>query len=229
MTIIRGIIFDLDGTLGDTLPLCIRAFRQSIEPLAARTLSDAEIVASFGPSEEGTIRLLIQEHYEQALAGYLQHYAAMHDLCPAPFPGILPLLQFLERKNVRIAMVTGKGPHSTAITLERFGLRTFFTQVETGSPSGPVKAAGIAAVLASWSDIPPAQVIYVGNAPSDITASRQAGIAVVAAAWAPTAEPERLLAMQPDELFYTVAGFRTWMEVMITAPPLSAHKDSSHP
>lgn len=209
---IRGIIFDLDGTLGDTLPLCIRAFRASIEPLAARSLSDAEIIASFGPSEEGTIRLLIPDHYDQALAAYLQGYAAMHDLCPAPFPGIPELLQFLKRRAVRIALVTGKGPHSTAISLERFGLTAFFEFVETGSPAGPVKAAGIATVLGRWSDLSPDDVIYVGDAPSDITASRRAGVAVIGAAWAPTAEPEQLAAMEPDELFYSVEEFREWVE-----------------
>ena len=219
---IRGIIFDLDGTLGDTLPLCVRAFRASIEPLTSRSLGDAEIIATFGPSEEGTIRQLVPDHYEQALAAYLHHYDAMHDLCPAPFPGIPELLQFLKSNGIRIAMVTGKGPHSTVISLERFGLTSFFEFVETGSPSGPVKAAGIAAVLDRWKDLSPDDVIYVGDAPSDITASRKAGIAVIGAAWAPTAEPEQLKAMQPDELFFTVREFREWVGSKIIAPPPSA-------
>ena len=61
---IKGLIFDLDGTIGNTLPLCIQAFRQSIEPLAMKKLSDQDIIATFGPSEEGTIQTLIPEHYE---------------------------------------------------------------------------------------------------------------------------------------------------------------------
>ena len=44
----KCLIFDLDGTLGNTLPLCIAAFKQAIEPLAGRSLSDAEIIATFG-------------------------------------------------------------------------------------------------------------------------------------------------------------------------------------
>jgi phosphoglycolate phosphatase-like HAD superfamily hydrolase len=211
---LRGILFDLDGTLGDTLPLCIKAFRKAIEPLAARTLTDAEIIATFGPSEEGTIQLLLPDHYEAGLAAYLDGYAAMHDLCPAPFPGIPELLRSLQEKNIRLALVTGKGPRSTEISLERFGLKQFFTQIETGSPSGPVKAARIADVLRNWSDLDPKQVIYVGDAPSDITASRQAGIAVVGAAWAPTAEPERLQALHPDKLFHSVRAFRQWIDAV---------------
>jgi phosphoglycolate phosphatase-like HAD superfamily hydrolase len=212
---IRAVIFDLDGTLGDTLPLCIKAFRASIEPLASRTLSDAEIIATFGPSEEGTIRMLIPDHYDRGLAAYLHGYAALHDSCPAPFAGIPEILRLLQQKGVRIAMVTGKGPHTTTITLDRFGLTTFFEQVETGSPEGPVKAEGIAAVLKRWKGITRQEVIYIGDAPSDVTASRQTGIAVVGAAWAPGTNAGRLEAAQPDKLFYSVAAFSKWLETVI--------------
>lgn len=43
-----------------------------------------------------------------------------------------------------------------------------------------------------WSDFGNDEIIYVGDAPSDITASRETGIAIVAAAWAETDEPELL-------------------------------------
>ncbi len=46
---IKAVIFDLDGTLADTLPLCIQAFRQSVEPLIKRSISDDDIIATFGP------------------------------------------------------------------------------------------------------------------------------------------------------------------------------------
>lgn len=211
MNKIKGVIFDLDGTIGNTLPLCIEAFRQSIEPLALKRLSDADIIATFGPSEEGTIQTLVPDHYEQGIVNYLQFYESLHDLCPSPFPGITELLDLLKEKGVRVAMVTGKGKHSTVISLKRFGLEGYFEQIETGSPEGPVKAAGIAAVLRRWKDLDKASVVYVGDAPSDITASRKAGVAVVAAAWAETAEPEILAAMQPDQLFDSITAFGDWV------------------
>ncbi|MBS1659764.1 MAG: HAD family hydrolase [Bacteroidetes bacterium] len=219
MNTIQGIIFDLDGTIGNTLPLCIQAFRQSIEPLALKQLSDQDIIATFGPSEEGTIQTLIPEHYEQGIVNYLQFYQDLHDLCPAPFPGIIDLLDQLKAKGVRIAMVTGKGRHSTVITLEKFKLDNYFEYIETGSPSGPVKDQGIAAVLAQWSDLNKNSILYVGDAPSDITASRKAGIPVIAAAWAQTAEPEKLLAQQPDQIFYTINAFADWLQSLLPDTP----------
>ena len=80
------LLFDLDGTLGDTLPLCIAAFREAIEPLAGRKLSDKDIIDQFGPSEEGTIMALIPQHYDEGMARYIEAYTRLHPMCPAPFP-----------------------------------------------------------------------------------------------------------------------------------------------
>ena len=208
---IKAVIFDLDGTLANTLPLCISAFRKSIEPLVKRNISDEEIIATFGPSEEGTIMALAPDHYNEGVADYLVHYEALHDMCPTPFNGIIELLDILKEKGIRLAMVTGKGRSSAQMSLDRFGISHYFEVLETGIPEGPNKPKGIQAVLDVFNDVKPNEIIYVGDAPSDITASRQAGIPVVAAAWAETAEPEILAKMQPDELFYDIPSFKKWL------------------
>jgi len=64
---IKAVIFDLDGTLGNTVPLCVEAFKKSIEPLINRTVADTEIIATFGPSEEGTIMALAPDFYEKGI------------------------------------------------------------------------------------------------------------------------------------------------------------------
>jgi phosphoglycolate phosphatase/pyrophosphatase PpaX len=212
---IKGIIFDLDGTLANTLPLCIQAFRQSIEPLTLTPLSDAEIIATFGPSEEGTIMTLVPEHYDKGIISYLSFYNDLHDMCPEPFPDVRGLLDLLRNKAIHTAMVTGKGTHSTKISLERFGLGSYFEIVETGSPNGPRKVEGIKQVLAHWSTLHKDEILYIGDAPSDTIASRIAGITMIAAAWAPTAEPDKLAATQPDEIFHSVKDFTDWLLLRI--------------
>lgn len=108
-------------------------------------------------------------------------------------------------------MVTGKGTHSTDISLMQFGIKHFFEIIETGSPAGPRKAQGIENVLQQWPEIKKTEVIYVGDAASDIKAARNVGIAVVAAAWAETAEPGALIPLEPDEIFYTIRDFTNWL------------------
>lgn len=88
MTKIKAVIFDLDGTLANTLPLCIKAFKNSIQPLINRSVSDAEIIATFGPSEEGTIMALAPDFYEQGVSDYLHFHETLHHMCPSPFEGI---------------------------------------------------------------------------------------------------------------------------------------------
>ena len=208
---IKAVIFDLDGTLANTLPLCIEAFRQSIEPLVNRPISDAEIIATFGPSEEGTIMAMAPNHYEKGVADYLYFYEILHEMCPTAFGGIEDLLTTLKNKQVRIAMVTGKGKYSTYISLKKFDLTHFFEYIETGLPGGPRKAEGIQIILDSLPEIKKEEFIYVGDAPSDIIASRKIGIPIIAAAWAETAEPETLKELHPDELFYNIQDFTTWL------------------
>jgi len=82
-------------------------------------------------------------------------------------------------------------------------------------PSGPRKPEGIQLVINYFAELAKDEIIYVGDAPSDITASRKVGIPVIAAAWAETAEPEKLKELQPDEIFYTITDFAEWLNVRI--------------
>ncbi|MBB3696539.1 HAD hydrolase-like protein [Flammeovirga yaeyamensis] len=212
---IKAVIFDLDGTIGDTVPLCIQAFRQSIEPLIDQQVSDAEIMATFGPSEEGTIMALAPNHYDKGVADYLAYYEEHHDICPSPFDGMLEVLNLLQEKQIRIAMVTGKGKYSTEISLDKFGLTDYFEIIETGIPTGPSKPEGMEKVVDYFKEIPKEEMIYVGDAPSDITASRQVGIAVVGAGWAEATEVGKLEALRADKVFKTIEEFKTWLVTKI--------------
>jgi phosphoglycolate phosphatase-like HAD superfamily hydrolase len=208
---IKTIIFDLDGTIADTLPLCIAAFKKSIEPLLGKEVSAEEIVATFGPSEEGTIRQLIPTHEEAGVKAYLEHYQQLHYTCPAPFSGIPELLAFLQSKGIQLAMVTGKGIHSTRLSLKQFGLEKYFEVLETGSPAGPNKVNGIWRVLERL-NAGTGETIYVGDAPSDVKACQQVGIPIAAAGWASTADNKELEALKPDWLFYSITEFWEWLD-----------------
>ena len=208
---LRGVIFDLDGTLGDTLPVCYRAFASVFRRRLGRVFSAAEIHAMFGPSEEGILRRLCPEDPGAALEEYLTAYRSAHARCPAPFGGIRSCLELLGRRGLELAVVTGKGPRSAAISLGVFNLSGLFPVVEAGSPDGGVKPAAMGRVLGRWG-FDPGDVVGVGDSPADIRSARAAGIASAAAAWAPGASPADLARCGPDWLFRDVAAFRGWLE-----------------
>lgn len=203
----EAVIFDLDGTIGNTLPLCIEAFKNTIEPLSNKSFSDAEIIATFGPSEEGTIKSLIPDHYDEGIEKYLQLYEELHFKWPKPFEGIVDVMLLLKQINVYVGMVTGKGWKSTKITLEAYGLENMFSCIKTGSIHGPVKKDRIEEVI-SETRISRTKILYVGDSPGDITASKECGVKSAAAAWAPTSDHDLLLAMNPDFIFGSIREFR---------------------
>ena len=56
---IQGVIFDLDGTVGDTLPVCFASFREVFAAFLGVHYSDREIRGMFGPTEQGIIQRMI--------------------------------------------------------------------------------------------------------------------------------------------------------------------------
>ncbi len=207
---LAGAIFDLDGTLADTLPACYAAFRTACVQVGGRAYTDAEIRLLFGPSEEGMVQRAMPDRWPQALAVLLQEYQRHLARCPGVFPAVASALARLRRERVPLALVTGKGPQTTAMSLAHFGLHTMFDAVETGSPQGVVKAAAIARVVAAWG-VAPGEVIYVGDAVADMHAAAEAGVLGVAAAWAPGAIEAELAATRPHALFTEAAAFEAWL------------------
>lgn len=209
------VIFDLDGTLGDTIPLCVRAFHEALEPILHKRITDKEIIDTFGPAEPAIVKAFAPGNVREGLEAFHKHYQFLHYMCPDPFSGIRELLEYLKEHKVHIALVTGKGKESTDITLSQFNLAGYFQFIENGNPDAEVKPSGIQSVYESLPDVEKTEILYVGDSPGDIKASREAHIKVVAAAWASTAEPDKLKKLTPDEIFYKVDDFSKWLKKFI--------------
>jgi HAD superfamily hydrolase (TIGR01549 family) len=207
---LAGLIFDLDGTLADTLPLCFLAFRRSLRPYLGRDLTDEEISRHFGPSEEGIFQRLVPHAWQDCLNAYLDVYAREHAAYGQAFPGLPDVLESLSRRRVRLGIVTGKGARSAALSLEAIGIRPYFDTVETGSAEGGIKPAAIRKIAAAW-ELAPARIAYVGDQPSDVRDARDAGVIPLAAAWANTANRPALQAEKPAATFHTVDEFARWL------------------
>jgi phosphoglycolate phosphatase-like HAD superfamily hydrolase len=207
---LRGMIFDLDGTLGDTLPATFAAFRAVFRARLGVEFDDSAIRAMFGPDERGVFRLRIPDATEAALEEFLVEYEREQSACAAPFAGIIDLLDTLRDRNVACAVVTGKGAECAAVTLRLLGLDRYFPIVEAGSPDGAIKPAAMRRVLAAWG-ARPEDVAGIGDAPSDVRAARSVGITALGAAWARTSDANILLALAPDAVFEVVAEARDWL------------------
>lgn len=208
---IEGAIFDLDGTIINTLPIVLEAFRKSITRFVDREYSDEEITAFFGPTEAGVIRQLIPDRWQEGLAIYLNEYESLYTKNHiGSFPGIEDALSLLKSRGVRTAIVTGKGASSTAFSLKQAGIDGFFDLVLTGSSYGPVKPRQIQEVVTRWM-IDPKVAFYLGDSPCDVQDARQGGVVPLGAAWADISTRDRLIAQNPLAVFDTPEEFGQWI------------------
>ena len=128
----------------------------------------------FGPTEEGIIRDLVPNRWQRCLSDFFRAYERAHYRCPQPFPGIDAVLSTLQRRGVRLGIVTGKGFRTATTSLKVFGLAERFDVVETGSLNEGIKPQSMSSVLEKWR-LEPRQVASIGDSPSDIRAAQQVG------------------------------------------------------
>ena len=205
---LKGIIFDMDGTLGDTMPIVVEALRDTFRRYGGRDYSPAEVAIMFGPAEEGVIsRRVPQDVFPAALQNYLERYSALHEQSNQPFPGVIDLLQALQARGIHRGVVTGKGRGTAEISMRALGLEPYIETLVTGSAAGAEKPEAIQRVLAEWG-IQPQEAAYVGDMPYDMRAAREAGVLPLGAAWAESAT------VAPEDgllIFDSVAALQAWL------------------
>ncbi|MBR4107764.1 MAG: HAD hydrolase-like protein [Akkermansia sp.] len=200
---LKAVLFDMDGTLGDTLPLCIESFRVCVQEVVGTKPSAEEVVSHFGLSDRGVLGKLLgmdPESPELPVTHFQKVYERLHpELAPAPFPGAVEMLLALKAAGLRVGLISGKEIYTAGPTIRRYGMEGIFEWCGLGVPSHNCKHERLAEVMQLWG-LHPEEMIYVGDAPSDIELSHRAGVRIINAAWAGSAaEVEAAcLALHPD-------------------------------
>ena len=96
---VKMVAFDLDGTLCDSIPMCIKAFCEAVSPYADHEITEKDVIETFGLNEIGMIKAVVNQNWEQALHDFYQYYEKLHYMCSEPFPGICELIEFLQKWN----------------------------------------------------------------------------------------------------------------------------------
>lgn len=199
----KGIIFDLDGTLSSTNELIYASFNHITEKYLGKTITPAEIIGLFGPTEDQIIEQWVPQNAETAKEDYYAFYTRNHNLAGL-YTGLLPLLADLAEQGKRLAIYTGKGRRAALITLRLLGIEGFFDHIISGDDVTERKPApeGIITITNRWG-FTKSEVLMVGDAPADIIAARAAGVKVASVVWDSYAR-EKIPAHNPDFIFTTV-------------------------
>ena len=206
----KALIFDLDGTLADTLPICIESFQDALFAMTGKRPTENEVYAFFGYTEEAISKNLFPDDWEN----YFEHYIKIYEEKlirngKTVFKGVYELLDELKSKGHKIALVSAKGKVAGDLTLEYFEISHFFEYAEYGISAKGNKPENIAKIVDRWG-LDPVEVYYVGDSHTDIRDAKEAGVNSIAAAWASTANVEKLKEHSPFLLFDNFEDFKNW-------------------
>lgn len=207
---IKMVAFDLDGTIGDTIPMCIQAFRKAVSPYAGHLLTDDEILQTFGLNEIGMIKAVLGDEWEAPLQDFYVIYEQMHSECTEPFPEFCNLVAYLKERNIKIALITGKGKRSCDITLDKFGIVKYFDEIIVGSEYRPNKEDAISELLKKYL-LKSNEFYYVGDTVSDVSSSFKAGVKCLSAAWSKSANVENLKKINTPFVFTSIFDLKDFL------------------
>jgi len=212
MRLFDGIIFDIDGTLSSTNALIFASFNYVSKKYLNRTFTDSELIALFGPTEDVILKEWCGDNYDSARDDYYRFYSENHNSMAADYPGIKNILEKLKNKNILLAIYTGKGKEAATITLKKLGFYDFFNMIITGDDVTEHKpsAEGIKKFLDEYT-LEPSKVLMIGDAPSDIKASRAAGVKAASVVWDSYAK-EEVLQLGSDFIFYSVDDLEKFID-----------------
>lgn len=163
VSVVRGIIFDLDGTLIDS-KLDFEAIRRDLGLAPSTPILEAiESIQDFASQQQA--RQILHSH---EIMGALQ---------AAPFVGVNDFLGWLREQSIQTAVLTRNSRASVDVALARTNLT--FSQVITREEAPPKPdPAGLELICHRW-QIPKHEVLFFGDYLFDLEAGERAGIKTV--------------------------------------------------
>lgn len=202
MSTSTAFIFDLDGTLVDSLQDITNAINCALHAARLPTVTPREVREWIGDGLPTLCRRAAHidriETVNAMVKTATAHYARHCVDHTRPYRNILEMLRLLQRRRIPLAVLSNK-PHALTVrVLERLDMHRHFhvirgcTSEEDRKPS-PHNALQIA----EQCGVAPSRVHFVGDSVTDIHTARNAGMIAIAVTWGFQKKTE-LLAAEPD-------------------------------
>lgn len=188
-----ALLFDLDGTLVDSIELILSSARHAFIGFVGRVPSDDEWRAGIGRPLAAVFREYAPEDGEtdRLIGRYREYQLANHDRLLHAYEGIVPAVRDFAAAGHPLAVVTSKADWLARRALEHVGIADLFpvlvgcdTCVNHKPHPEPVERA-LALLGVSSSD-----AIFVGDSPHDVASGKAAGVYTVGVTWGAFARDE---------------------------------------
>lgn len=202
-------LFDLDGTLLDSIHLILTTFHHTSRAHLGREMSDAYWLEGVGTPLRVQLSKIAKDGAEldAMLATYRAFNLEHHDRMAKPYPGVVEVVRKLHHDGAKMALVTSKLSTGATRGLRLLGLeeelavRVCADDVQNGKPDPEPVLKALAAL-----DARPEDALFIGDSSHDVLSGRGAGVETVAVSWGPfdrqkleAAAPHRWID-RPDEI-----------------------------
>ncbi|MBS9726259.1 phosphoglycolate phosphatase [Stutzerimonas stutzeri] len=223
-TLPRLVMFDLDGTLMDSVPDLAAAVDKMLMLLGREPAGIERVRDWVGNGSRVLVRRALagqlehdgvaDELADEALALFMQAYAGGHELT-AVYPGVRDCLDWLRERRVKLAIITNKPAQFIEPLLEEKGLAGYFDWL-VGGDTLPQQKPDPAALF--WvmdkAGVEPSESLFVGDSRNDVRAAKAATVRCVALTYGynhgePIADEQPALVLDDlRELVASVPGLR---------------------
>ncbi|WP_456022914.1 phosphoglycolate phosphatase [Pseudomonas protegens] len=186
----RLVMFDLDGTLIDSVPDLAAAVDTMLLSLGRQSAGIESVREWVGNGAPVLVRRALAagiDHSavddveaEHALEVFMEAYGASHELTVV-YPGVRDTLKWLHKQGVAMALITNKPERFVAPLLDQMKIGRYFKWI-IGGDTLPQKKPDPAALffVMKMANIPASQSLFVGDSRSDVLAAKAAGVKCVA-------------------------------------------------
>ena len=184
---ISVVLFDVDGTIVDSAPAVMNAFRGALSDYDLPIPDDQRLRTYVGPLLWYSFSDLGYEGELLAnlVSGYRARYHA-HYLDPEPFPGVIELLHDLHRAGIPLATATSKQAPMALAQMEHLGLSEVFDVIAGATPDPASSKATVireALTLLEARGVDTSHPVIIGDSIWDVRGAQEAGIPVIGVGW----------------------------------------------
>lgn len=185
------VIFDLDGTLLDTLDDLSAAVNYAMQQKGFPQHSRDEYMKKVGHGARNLMRQVVpKEHRDDealinaVLADFRNYYNAHIDVYTKPFPGIPQLLENLHQEGVKLAVASNKFQEGTERLIKEFFPNIPLVSILGNRPDHPLKPdPEVVGEVLCKTGINKENVVMVGDSDTDMETAANGGIEGIAVNW----------------------------------------------
>ncbi|MFW6084887.1 MAG: HAD-IA family hydrolase [Gemmatimonadota bacterium] len=219
---LRTVIFDLDGTLIDSLGLILASYRHTMETHLGRRMPDELWVRGMGTPLDVQMRGFARNEAEAEamVRTYERHNLAHHDELVRPYPGVRDAVAELRARGLTLAIATSKRSEATRLGLRACGFpEEWFASIVTANDVSRPKPdpQPVEMALERSTEDDPSRAVYIGDSVHDMRSGRAAGVLTAAVLWGPNSR-ETLQVAEPD-LWMEEPAMLSRLRAEVPTPP----------